>query len=93
MVYLKKILACDVKYPEYFSKELKHLLSKIFVVDAHKRITIPEIIQDSWFKVGYQPEHNPNVEKIEYKENMEFEDTEVKETSANQKTTKEKKLS
>jgi len=88
----KKILACDVKYPEYFSKELIKLLSRIFIVDARKRITIPEIIQDSWFKIGYKEVEVINIEKIEYKENIEFQNAEVKEPSSNQKQKKKIEL-
>lgn len=38
--------------PSYLSIETKHLLSSMLVVDPVKRITIPEIRELPWFKVG-----------------------------------------
>lgn len=38
--------------PSYLSQETKSLLSQMLVVDPVKRITIPEIRELSWFKVG-----------------------------------------
>ncbi|KAL8129688.1 hypothetical protein V2J09_018843 [Rumex salicifolius] len=41
--------------PEWFSISQKRLLSKIFDIDAKKRITIPDIMEDEWFQVDYVP--------------------------------------
>ncbi|KAK8693164.1 hypothetical protein V6N13_070758 [Hibiscus sabdariffa] len=48
---IQRILSVHYSIPDYVrvSKECKHLLSRIFVADPDKRITIPEIKQHPWF--------------------------------------------
>ncbi|KAK8710917.1 hypothetical protein V6N13_146226 [Hibiscus sabdariffa] len=48
---IQRILSVHYSIPDYVrvSKECKHLLSRIFVADPEKRITIPEIKQHPWF--------------------------------------------
>ncbi|KAL9377842.1 hypothetical protein Peur_029177 [Populus x canadensis] len=48
---IQRILSVHYSIPDYVrvSKECKHLLSRIFVADPEKRITIPEIRTHSWF--------------------------------------------
>ncbi|XP_054821861.1 serine/threonine-protein kinase SAPK2-like [Prosopis cineraria] len=48
---LQRILSVHYSVPDYvrISKECKHLLSRIFVADPEKRITIPEIKMHPWF--------------------------------------------
>ncbi|GER34465.1 protein kinase superfamily protein [Striga asiatica] len=49
-----RILSVHYSIPDYVrvSKECKHLLSRIFVADPEKRITIPEIKKHPWFLKG-----------------------------------------
>ncbi|KAL4284693.1 hypothetical protein GQ457_16G022090 [Hibiscus cannabinus] len=48
---IQRILSVHYSIPDYvrLSKDCKHLLSRIFVADPEKRITIPEIKQHPWF--------------------------------------------
>ncbi|KAL0291634.1 UNVERIFIED_CONTAM: Serine/threonine-protein kinase SAPK2 [Sesamum calycinum] len=48
---INRILSVHYSIPDYVrvSKECKHLLSRIFVADPEKRITIPEIKKHPWF--------------------------------------------
>ncbi|MBA0831415.1 hypothetical protein Goarm_015885 [Gossypium armourianum] len=48
---IERILSVHYSIPDYVrvSKECKHLLSRIFVADPEKRISIPEIKQHPWF--------------------------------------------
>ncbi|KAH6799444.1 Protein kinase superfamily protein [Perilla frutescens var. frutescens] len=48
---INKILSVHYSIPDYVrvSKECKHLLSRIFVADPEKRITISEIKKHPWF--------------------------------------------
>ncbi|MED6157950.1 Serine/threonine-protein kinase sapk2 [Stylosanthes scabra] len=48
---LQRILSVHYSIPDYVrvSKECRHLLSRIFVANPEKRITIPEIKMHSWF--------------------------------------------
>lgn len=41
------------KMPTYFSDGAKSLIARMLTVDAKKRITIGEILEDSWFKQGF----------------------------------------
>ncbi|KAH0940463.1 hypothetical protein HID58_000100 [Brassica napus] len=48
---IQRILSVHYTIPDYvrISSECKHLLSRIFVADPDKRITVPEIEEHSWF--------------------------------------------
>ncbi|KAH1237045.1 Serine/threonine-protein kinase SAPK2 [Glycine max] len=48
---LQRILSVHYSIPDYvrISKECRHLLSRIFVANPEKRITIPEIKMHPWF--------------------------------------------
>ncbi|KAG2240537.1 hypothetical protein Bca52824_090679 [Brassica carinata] len=48
---IQRILSVQYTIPDYvrISSECKHLLSRIFVADPDKRITVPEIEEHSWF--------------------------------------------
>ncbi|XP_027076299.1 serine/threonine-protein kinase SAPK2 isoform X3 [Coffea arabica] len=48
---ITKILSVQYSIPDYVrvSRDCKHLLSRIFVADPEKRITIPEIKKHPWF--------------------------------------------
>nr|GMC75801.1 CBL-interacting serine/threonine-protein kinase 5-like [Ipomoea batatas] len=50
----KKIFKADYKFPQWFPPEPKRLLSKILVSNPAKRISIREIMQDTWFSKGFK---------------------------------------
>lgn len=70
----KKILNADYSLPKFLSADAKDIISRIFVTDPNKRITISELRKHPWFKL-HQPETpnfdhswNKNVnEKLVYK--------------------------
>ncbi|KAJ6703059.1 hypothetical protein OIU85_029070 [Salix viminalis] len=47
-----KILKAEYKFPPWISMDAERLISKLLVVDPEKRITIPEIRANSWFRKG-----------------------------------------
>ncbi|KAK9161088.1 hypothetical protein Syun_007429 [Stephania yunnanensis] len=51
----KKIFMADFVCPSWFSSNAKKLIKRILDPDPCTRITIPEILDDEWFKVGYKP--------------------------------------
>ncbi|KAE8722098.1 CBL-interacting serine/threonine-protein kinase 9 [Hibiscus syriacus] len=51
----KKITRADFTCPSYFTTSARKLLQRILDPNPLKRITVPEILQDVWFKKGYQP--------------------------------------
>ena len=50
----KKILNGVYTLPNYLSQGAKHLLTRMLVVNPLNRITIHEIMEDEWFKVGIE---------------------------------------
>ncbi|KAG0458785.1 hypothetical protein HPP92_021913 [Vanilla planifolia] len=58
----KKISKADFSCPSWFSSGAKKLIRRILDPNHHLRITIPEMLEDEWFKKGYMP---PNFESTE----------------------------
>ena len=83
-VLFKKILECNVEFPNYVKKLSKDLVKKILVTDPEKRITIPEIKQHPFYLKGKElfeqefsitqvvktPEEKENIKEKECKENI-----------------------
>ncbi|KAK1564979.1 hypothetical protein Q3G72_016147 [Acer saccharum] len=66
---IERINSVQYSIPDYVrvSADCKHLLSRIFVADPAKRITIPEIKQHPWFLKNL-PKELIEIEKTNYKE-------------------------
>ncbi|CAH2057450.1 unnamed protein product, partial [Thlaspi arvense] len=64
-----RIMSAQYTIPDYIrlSKDCRHLLSRIFVANPTKRITIPEIKRHPWFLKNL-PKHLIEGEKTNYKE-------------------------
>ncbi|XP_047941609.1 CBL-interacting protein kinase 23 [Salvia hispanica] len=50
----KKIFKADFKCPRWFSKSVQKLITRILDPNPSTRITISEILENEWFKKGYQ---------------------------------------
>ncbi|KAF5738004.1 serine/threonine-protein kinase SAPK2-like isoform X1 [Tripterygium wilfordii] len=68
---IQRILSVQYSIPDYVrvSKECKNLLSRIFVADPEKRITIPEIKKHPWFLKNLPVEFAAAAEEKEEEEN------------------------
>lgn len=55
MALYKKIMKAEYTCPPWFSHDAKKLISRILDPNPLTRMTIPEILQDPWFKKGYKP--------------------------------------
>ncbi|MED6191579.1 CBL-interacting serine/threonine-protein kinase 21 [Stylosanthes scabra] len=55
MSLYEKICRAEYKCPPWFTRNQKKLIAKIFVPRPGKRITIPDIIEDEWFRTDYEP--------------------------------------
>ncbi|RWR88778.1 CBL-interacting serine/threonine-protein kinase 23-like protein isoform X1 [Cinnamomum micranthum f. kanehirae] len=55
MSLYKKIIKADFTCPTWFSTSAKKLIKRILDPKPLTRITVPEIIENEWFKKGYQP--------------------------------------
>lgn len=51
----RKIHKADFRFPPWFSSGARKLITRILNPNPKLRITIPQILQDSWFKKGYEP--------------------------------------
>ena len=51
----KKIWEASFSCPSWFSSGARNLIKRILDPNPLARITIPEILQDEWFKKGYKP--------------------------------------
>ena len=51
----KKILNAEYSLPKFLSDDAKDFISKIFITDPEKRISISEIREHPWYKL-HQPE-------------------------------------
>ncbi|KAJ6367868.1 hypothetical protein OIU78_000439 [Salix suchowensis] len=54
MVMYKKIYKGEFRCPRWFSSELARLLSRLLDTNPVTRITIPEIMENRWFKKGFK---------------------------------------
>ncbi|KAK8479293.1 hypothetical protein V6N13_051606 [Hibiscus sabdariffa] len=46
----RKVFKAEFEFPSWFSADSRGLISKLLVVDPEKRITIPGIMRDPWFR-------------------------------------------
>ncbi|KAK9075651.1 hypothetical protein SSX86_003977 [Deinandra increscens subsp. villosa] len=60
MEMYKKISKGAFKCPQWFSPEVKNLISRILDTDPNTRITAAEIMENSWFKKGFKKIKIPN---------------------------------
>ncbi|KAM0937261.1 putative protein kinase CAMK-CAMKL-CHK1 family [Dioscorea sansibarensis] len=51
----KKIFKADFTCPSWFSTSAKKLIKRILDPNPETRITISEVLENDWFKKGYQP--------------------------------------
>ncbi|XP_072995547.1 CBL-interacting protein kinase 32 [Typha latifolia] len=63
MALYKKISDAEFTCPCWISFNAMRLLTRILDPDPTMRITVPEILEDEWFKDGYKP---PEFEEINY---------------------------
>lgn len=54
MAMYKKIYKGEFRCPRWFSSELTRLLSRLLDTNPETRFTIPEIMENRWFKKGYK---------------------------------------
>ncbi|KAK8581311.1 hypothetical protein V6N13_144342 [Hibiscus sabdariffa] len=53
MKMYRKVFKADYEFPPWVSNDARRLISKLLVPDPEKRITIPGIIANPWFRKGF----------------------------------------
>ncbi|MQM09686.1 hypothetical protein Taro_042564 [Colocasia esculenta] len=49
----RKVFKAEYEFPPWFSTGARRLISRLLVADPEKRISVPEIVQDPWFRKGF----------------------------------------
>ncbi|KAI4382170.1 hypothetical protein MLD38_008168 [Melastoma candidum] len=90
----KKISAAEFVCPPWLSFDAMKLITRILDPNTMTRITIPEILEDPWFKKGYKPpvfdeKEDANLDDVEavFKDSEEHHVTEKKEEQVEDKPT------
>ncbi|XP_050205447.1 CBL-interacting protein kinase 2-like [Mercurialis annua] len=55
MEMYRKIGKAEFKFPNWFAPEVRKLLSKILDPNPNTRISMPKIMENSWFRKGLEP--------------------------------------
>nr|XP_010922115.1 CBL-interacting protein kinase 32 isoform X3 [Elaeis guineensis] len=86
MTLYKKISAAEFTCPSWLSFGAMRLLTRILDPNPMTRITIPEILEDEWFKKGYKPpvfeeKYDTNLDDVDavFKDSEEHHVTEERE--------------
>jgi serine/threonine protein kinase len=80
-----KIEKGDFEMPDFFSSDVKQLIAKMLVVDPNKRLTIKEILENKWFKVGFKKDEK-NASNQKLKVSDEDVDRAMKETAGEEES-------
>ncbi|KAK4418785.1 CBL-interacting serine/threonine-protein kinase [Sesamum alatum] len=64
MVLYRKIQKADFLFPSWFSSSAKKLIKRILDPNPLTRMTIPEILENDWFKKDYKPPYFEQEEEV-----------------------------
>jgi len=70
-IYSKSFKA-DYAFPEWISPGAKRLISNLLVVDPLKRYSIPDIMKDPWFQVGFMRPIAFSMKETAVEDNIDF---------------------
>ncbi|MQM02565.1 hypothetical protein Taro_035338 [Colocasia esculenta] len=51
----RKISRADYKCPDWFTANQKRLISRLLEPMPRRRVKVAEILEDEWFRIGYEP--------------------------------------
>ncbi|KHN31882.1 CBL-interacting serine/threonine-protein kinase 5 [Glycine soja] len=70
-IYSKSFRA-DYAFPEWISPGAKNLISNLLVVDPQKRYSIPDIMKDPWFQIGFMRPIAFSMKESAVEDNIDF---------------------
>ena len=70
-IYSKSFKA-DYAFPEWISPAAKNLISNLLVVDPQKRYSIPDIMKDPWFQIGFMRPIAFSMKESAVEDNIDF---------------------
>ena len=68
-ILFKKIMKCEVDYPDYLSDDVLDIMNKIIVVDPNKRYDIEQIKKHPFYLKGkkeFEKKHKDLIDKVEF---------------------------
>ena len=68
-ILFKKIMKCEVDYPDYLSDDVLDIMNKIIVVDPNKRYNIEQIKKHPFYLKGkkeFEKKHKDLIDKVEF---------------------------
>ena len=81
-ILFKKIMNCNIDYPDFLTENVLDIMKKILVVDPKKRITIEEIKKHPFYLKGkkiFEQEHKILVDQVEKSIDVNEDDENTKE--------------
>ncbi|QCE08831.1 CBL-interacting serine/threonine-protein kinase 5-like [Vigna unguiculata] len=70
-IYSKSFKA-DYAFPEWISPGARRMISSLLVVDPEKRYSIPDIMKDPWFQVGFMRPIAFSMKETALEDNIDF---------------------
>ncbi|RDX74249.1 CBL-interacting serine/threonine-protein kinase 25, partial [Mucuna pruriens] len=70
-IYSKSFKA-DYAFPDWISPGAKKLISNLLVVDTQKRYSIPDIMKDPWFQIGFMRPIAFSMKETALEDNIDF---------------------
>ncbi|XP_061373095.1 CBL-interacting serine/threonine-protein kinase 5-like [Gastrolobium bilobum] len=68
----RKSFKADYAFPDWISTGAKNLISKLLVVDPEKRYSIPDIMKDPWFQIGFMRPIAFSMKETAVEDNIDF---------------------
>ncbi|XP_028782568.1 CBL-interacting serine/threonine-protein kinase 5-like [Neltuma alba] len=92
MKIYKKAFKAEYELPDWISPEAKNLISNLLVADPEKRYSIPDIMKDPWFQIGFM---KPIAFSIKKEPGFDFdeEENEIKEKEGGEAVVRSEKPS
>ncbi|KAG5008764.1 hypothetical protein AAZX31_07G022200 [Glycine max] len=72
----RKAFRAEYEFPEWISPQAKNLISNLLVADPGKRYSIPDIMRDPWFQVGFMRPIAFSIKESYVEDNIDFDDVE-----------------
>lgn len=93
MEMYKKISKAEFKCPQWFSPEIRRLLSKILDPNPSTRMTLAKLMENSWFRKNFKPVEVPlrNLDEVEANTPRSILDFEINQIDLNSESGSQKK--
>ncbi|XP_027344636.1 CBL-interacting serine/threonine-protein kinase 5-like [Abrus precatorius] len=70
----RKAFRAEYELPDWISPQAKNLISKLLVADPEKRYSIPDIMIDPWFQIGFMRPLAFSMKESTVEDNIDFDE-------------------